>query len=77
MVSNKSAAVVSFFLPGIGQAAQGKTGYGIATWIITLIIAYAIYYFTQPNVWYAIIIYFIIGIIAAYYAYKDDGRSSE
>ncbi|MDD5959028.1 hypothetical protein [Methanobrevibacter wolinii] len=70
MVSKNSAAVISFFLPGIGQAAQGKTGSGICAWIVTLIIAYAIYYFTQPNPWYAVVIYFIIGIIAAYYAYS-------
>ena len=67
MVSPIVAAIISLFLPGIGQVVQGETQKGIimfvAAIVISIILAYALG--TIGN-----IIYLIYGVYDAYYSYN-------
>ncbi|HMK54028.1 MAG TPA: hypothetical protein VK444_04520 [Methanobacteriaceae archaeon] len=59
------AAVISFFLPGIGSVYAGKTMMGIVIFIIAIILAIA---YTMVN-FYIIILYIIVWLYGMYDAY--------
>lgn len=65
--SNKStilAAVLSFFIPGLGQIYDGKVGRGISFFIVICIL-YALYFLIFP-----LIIGFLLWIYCIYDAYR-------
>lgn len=61
--------VLSFFIPGLGQAIEGYKTRGILLFVIAVIIAAVFYFVHVPNnMGHAVSI--IYGLIAAYYAYR-------
>lgn len=67
MVNPTVAAIISFFLPGIGQAIQGETKKGIIMFVLYLIIGSILIYGIGMI---GQIICIIFAIWAAYDAYK-------
>ena len=68
MVNAILAAVLSFFIPGLGQAVSGELVKGIIFFIVAIILsAIVALVFRQ---WFAWIINFIYSLYAAYDAYQ-------
>lgn len=67
MVSPIVAAIISLFLPGIGQVVQGETQKGIIMFVVAIVISIILAYAlgTLGN-----IIYLIYAVYAAYDAYN-------
>nr|WP_302807553.1 hypothetical protein [Methanobrevibacter smithii] len=67
MVSPIVAAIISLFLPGIGQVVQGETQKGIIMFVVAIVISIILAYAlgTIGN-----IIYLIYAVYAAYDAYN-------
>ncbi|OWT33593.1 hypothetical protein BGI41_01530 [Methanobrevibacter sp. 87.7] len=72
MVSKALAGIISFFLPGMGQLIQGDSKNGFLVFVLTIIIFGILYYITAA--WIAELVWFIIGIFAAYLAYQMPER---
>lgn len=68
MVNSFIAAVLSFFIPGLGQAVSGEIGKGIMFFIIAIILAMVVG-FVFKN-WLAGIINLLYSLYAAYNAYQ-------
>lgn len=68
MVSPIIAAIISFFLPGIGQIIQGETKKGAIMFVIAIVLSLISY--SLGGMMIINIILFIYGIYAAYDAYK-------
>ena len=69
MANEKLAAILSFLIPGLGQAYAGALEKGIIFFVIELILGIIIVYVLGSASW-AYIIIFIYAIYAAYNAYK-------
>lgn len=67
MVSPIVSAIISLFLPGIGQVVQGETQKGIIMFVVAIVISIILAYAlgTIGN-----IIYLIYAVYAAYDAYN-------
>ncbi|AGN16681.1 MAG: hypothetical protein ACOX01_02020 [Methanobrevibacter boviskoreani] len=72
MVSKVLAAVISFFLPGVGQIIQNESLNGLLIFILTIIIFGILYYLSAS--WIAELVWFIIGLVSAYDAYQLPAR---
>ena len=68
MVNSFIAAVLSFFIPGLGQAVSGEIGKGIMFFIIAIILAMVVGLVLKN--WLASIINLIYSLYVAYNAYK-------
>ena len=61
------AAILSFFIPGLGQAYAGDIKRGIFVFLVAMIFLVAIYLFFKDAIYYIVDI--LISIYAAYDAY--------
>lgn len=68
MVNAILAAILSFFIPGLGQALAGDVKKGIVFFIIFVVLALLLWFVTQSLIVY--IIDFIYSLYAAYDAYQ-------
>ena len=69
MVNPILAAVLSFFIPGLGQIYAGSI-YGIIFVIIAVFMWGVIYFTPTPYVFLSLVAYFIFCIFMAYYSYS-------
>lgn len=67
MVSSIVAAIISFFLPGIGQIIQGETKKGAIMFVVAIILSAVLNYGLGSI---GSIIYLIYALYAAYDAYN-------
>lgn len=61
--------ILSFFIPGLGQAIEGYKARGIILFVISLIIA-AIFYFLHIGGYLKYVVSIVYGLIVAYDAYR-------
>jgi TM2 domain-containing membrane protein YozV len=66
MVNPIIAAILSFFIPGLGQIIAGETKKGLI-FLVAIIVIWALVAFVGPMI---SIITFLFGVYAAYDAYK-------
>ena len=69
MANGILAAILSFFIPGLGQAIEGYKTRGIILFAIALIIAGALIYFNIDKI-VQYIVMGIYGLISTYDAYR-------
>ena len=68
MTDAKLAAVLSFFIPGLGQALNGKIQKGVILLVIALILHFVIAYLINNR--FGMIIQIAYSLYAAYDAYQ-------
>ena len=62
-------AIISFFIPGVGQAIEGYKTRGAILFIIAVLIAVIFFYFNlNQNIHYVVSV--VYGVIVAYDAYR-------
>ena len=69
MVNAILAAVLSFFIPGLGQAVAGDIKKGVIFFVIAIVLSCIVVYVLGGAIW-ATIIYVIYELYAAYDAYQ-------
>jgi TM2 domain-containing membrane protein YozV len=70
MINPRLAAIISFFLPGIGQIYAGQRMKGVVMFIFAIILYYLVIYYVSLGYLNIAIVFLIYGIFAAYDAYK-------